>query len=96
MVPLAYIGVSLFNFCYVFLVMSLAWFWYLLVRLMVLSFVVRVMASKPHLPNPNNPQLVGTIEAMIVAMQQQNANMVNQHNLVLHQMESAKLAAEVT
>jgi len=37
---------------------------------------------------------VGAIEAMIAAMQQQNANMVNQQNLALQQMESARLAAE--
>jgi len=50
----------------------------------------------PPLPNPDNSHLVGTIEAMIVAMQQQNANMVNQHNLALQQMESARLAAKAT
>jgi len=33
---------------------------------------------------------------MLVAMQQQNANMVNQHNLALQQMESARIAAEAT
>jgi len=33
---------------------------------------------------------------MVVAMQQQNANMVNQHNLAMQQMESARLAAEAT
>jgi len=48
----------------------------------------------PPLPNPDNPHLVGAIEAMIAAMQQPNANMVNQHNLALQQMESARLAIE--
>jgi len=37
----------------------------------------------PPIPNPDNPHLVGAIEAMIAAMQQQNANMVNQQNLAL-------------
>jgi len=39
----------------------------------------------PPVPNPDNPHLVGAIEAMIAAMQQQNANMVNQQNLALQQ-----------
>jgi len=52
--------------------------------------------APPPVPNPNNPHLVGAIEAMIAAMQQQNANMVNQQNLALQQMESARLAAEAT
>jgi len=50
----------------------------------------------PPVPNPDNPHLVGAIEAMIAAMQQQNAYMVNQQNLALQQMESARLAAEAT
>jgi len=50
----------------------------------------------PLLPNSDNPHLVGAIEAMIATMQQQNANMVNQHNLALKQMESARLAIEAT
>ncbi|XP_027912338.1 uncharacterized protein LOC114171654 [Vigna unguiculata] len=50
----------------------------------------------PPIPNPDNPHLVGTIEAMIAVMQQQNANMMNQQNLALQQMESARLAAEAT
>ena len=50
----------------------------------------------PPIPNPDSSHLVGTIEAMLAAMQQQNANMVNQHNLALQQMESARLAAEAT
>jgi len=50
----------------------------------------------PPLPNPDSSHLVGTIEAMLVAMQQQNANMVNQHNLSLHHIEFARLAAEAT
>jgi len=50
----------------------------------------------PPLPNLDNSHLVGTIEAMIAAMQQHNANMVSQHNLALQQMESARLAAEAT
>jgi len=50
----------------------------------------------PPIPNPGNSHLVGTIEAMIAAMQQQNANMVNQHNLALQQMESTRLATEAT
>jgi len=50
----------------------------------------------PPIPNPDNSHLVGTIEAMIAVMQQQNANMVNQHNLALQQMESARLTAEAT
>ena len=50
----------------------------------------------PPIPNPDSSHLVGTIEAMLAAMQQQNANMVNQHNLALQQMESARLAAETT
>jgi len=50
----------------------------------------------PPIPNPDNPHLVGAIEAMIAAMQQQNANMVNQQNLALQQMEYARLAAEAT
>jgi len=37
----------------------------------------------PFLPNSDNPHLVGAIEAMIAAMQQHNANMVNEHNLDL-------------
>jgi len=35
----------------------------------------------PPLPNPDSSHLVGTIEAMLETMQQQNANMMNQHNL---------------
>jgi len=50
----------------------------------------------PPIPSPDNPHLVGAIEAMIAAMQQQNANMVNQQNLALQQMESARLATEAT
>jgi len=45
------------------------------------------MAPRPHPPPPlpklDNLHLVGAIEAMIAAMQQKNANMVNQHNLAL-------------
>jgi len=48
----------------------------------------------PPIPNPDSSHLVGTIEAMLAVMQQLNANMVNQHNLALQQMESARLAAE--
>jgi len=50
----------------------------------------------PPIPNPDNPHLVGAIEVMIADMQKQNANMVNQQNLALQQMESARLAAEAT
>ena len=50
----------------------------------------------PPIPNLDSSHLVGTIEAMLATMQQQNANMVNQHNLALQQMESARLAAEAT
>ena len=50
----------------------------------------------PPAPNPDNLHLVGAIEAMIAAMQQHNANMVNQQNLALQQLESARLAAEAT
>jgi len=50
----------------------------------------------PPIPNPYNPHFVGAIEAMIAAMQQQNANMMNQQNLALQQMESPRLAAETT
>jgi len=50
----------------------------------------------PPIPNPDSSHLVGTIEAMLSAMQQQNANMVNQHNLDLQQMESARLSVEAT
>jgi len=49
----------------------------------------------PPIPNPDSSHLVGTIDAMLAAMQQ-NANMVNQHNLALQQMESVRLAAEAT
>jgi len=56
------------------------------------------MAPRPPPPPPtaDNPNLVSALEAMVVAMQQQNANMVNQHNLAMQQMESARLAAETT
>jgi len=57
------------------------------------------MAPKPPpppIPNLDNPHLVGAIEAMIAAMQQQNANMMNQQILALQQMKSARLAAEAT
>ena len=50
----------------------------------------------PPLPNPDSSHLVGTIKAMLAAMKQQNANMVNQHNLALQQIKSARLATEVT
>ncbi|XP_027916023.1 uncharacterized protein LOC114175464 [Vigna unguiculata] len=35
----------------------------------------------PPIPNPDNPHLVGAIEAMIAAMQQQNANMIGENCL---------------
>jgi len=54
------------------------------------------MAHRPPLPNPDSSHLVGTIEAMLAAMQQQNANMVNQHNLALQSMEFVRLAVEAT
>jgi len=46
----------------------------------VVAKILRILTTKPSL----------------AAMQQQNANMVNQQNLALQQMESARLAAEVT
>jgi len=47
--------------------------------------VNRAMGPRPPPPPPttDNPNLVNALEAMVVAMQQQNANMVNQHNLAM-------------
>ena len=67
---------------------------------MVLSLCgQKAMAPRPPpppLPNPDNLYLVGAIKAMIISMQQQNAIMVNHHNLALQQMESASLAVKAT
>jgi len=46
---------------------------------------MRVMTPRPSPlpPTSNNPNLLSVIKAMIASMQQQNANMVNQHDLVM-------------
>ena len=55
------------------------------------------MASRPPPPpTSDNAGVMSAIEAMVAAMQQQNATMMNQHNLALQQMESARLAAEAS
>jgi len=63
---------------------------------MVVLYVNRkVMANRPPPAPPTSdlPDLVRAIEVMAAAMQQQHASMVEQHNLSLQQMETARAGA---
>ena len=56
------------------------------------------MARRPITPlqSADMPSLAQAIEIMAIALQQQSATMVQEHQAALHQLENARLAAEAT
>jgi len=56
------------------------------------------MARRPPTPPPpvDMPNLARVIEMMATALQQQSATIVQQHQAALHQLETARLAAEAS